>query len=104
MTQQPLTTFMKPVQEGIGYIKDGHYEQGLEKMKPFIKMMEEAKTLPIQIFYYYAVAQFKSGDVEGFMSTYELMKMQEAANGAEEKMKADLDAWFEALLNGLNEQ
>ncbi|RQW20931.1 hypothetical protein EH196_12750 [Bacillus sp. C1-1] len=100
---QPLQRFMQPVQEGISLIKKGEYEKGLEAMAPFIGMMEQANQLPIQIFYYYAVAQFKTGQIEPFMSSYEKIKQQTAANEAEEKMKTDLDKWFEALLQGLND-
>lgn len=97
--KQALQGFVKQMQTGIQLIKDNKYEEGMNQLKPYVALMEEANTYPIRMFAYYAMAQFKTGDIDGFIQTYEKIQSIDAVDEEDEKVKQIIHQWFVALMD-----
>ncbi|GAF13580.1 hypothetical protein JCM19046_4066 [Bacillus sp. JCM 19046] len=99
-----MKAFAQRIQEGIGLIKQGDYQSGYEQLKPYVVLMKEAGSIPVRLFSYYAIAQFKQGDIDGFLETYESLKAIEPSDKEEEKAIATIEEWFHALMNEMGQR
>lgn len=94
-----MKAFAQKIQDGIASIKQGEYQIGYEQLKPYVLLMREANSTPVRLFTYYAMAQFKCGDIDGFLETYEWLQAAEPADKEEEKAIATIEEWFHALMS-----
>ncbi|WP_062048015.1 hypothetical protein [Bacillus sp. JCM 19034] len=106
MTQKAtkLQAFAMEMKEGFTLLKDGQYEEALKKLKPFIELMKQGDAPHVRLFVSYGIAQFRTGDMEGFLETYANVKEMKANNEEEKRLKSNLDQLFETMMNELDRE
>ncbi len=102
--KEHLLAFAKRMTEGIEYIKNKDDHKGLEMLQPFIDLMKESDTAQVRMFAYYAIAQFRTGHIEGFMETFSYLKEMPVKNEEEQKIKDQVEQMFHLIMNELKKE
>ncbi|GAE31219.1 hypothetical protein JCM9152_2674 [Halalkalibacter hemicellulosilyticusJCM 9152] len=99
-----LQAFAMEMKKGFDLLQEGQYEEALRALKPFIELMRQGGAPHIRLFVSYGIAQFRTGDMEGFLETYGAVKEMKTKNDEEERLKSNLDQLFETLMSELEKE
>ncbi|WP_059103975.1 hypothetical protein [Shouchella shacheensis] len=101
---QALRTFAEDMKQGFACVKKKQDHEAISKLKPFVELMEKSDTKHVRLFVYYAMAQFRTGDVDGFLQTYGKIQDVQMESAEEESLKKQLDQWFVTLMKEMDQQ
>ena len=99
-----LKAFAQEMKEGYQLVKEKRDEEAKEKLRPFIELMRKSSAPHIRLFVSYSIAQVRTGEFEGFLQTYQEVKNMTAKNAEEEKLKEQLDGFFQNLMEELEKE
>jgi len=96
-----LQSFAHDMTKGYRLIREKRDEEGLKKLQPFITLFLKMGTFDMRLFSSYCIAQFRTGDIEGFLQTYEYIQKNDVKTDEERKVKAKLDRLFHEIMEQL---
>ncbi|WP_413379617.1 hypothetical protein [Alkalihalobacillus sp. 1P02AB] len=100
--KEELTHFAKQITKGIELVKNKQEQKALQILAPFVHLMKESGTNHIRLFSYYAIAELRTGDIDGFVESYLAVKEMPAATKEEEDMQSKLEGLFHSVFDELN--
>ncbi len=89
------------MKEGFKLVSEKRNEEAIEALKPFVELMKNSGGEHIRLFVHYSIAQIRTGDLEGFLESYEYVKKMTAKTSEEEALKNQLDGFFIDLMEQL---
>ncbi|WP_100404873.1 hypothetical protein [Bacillus solitudinis] len=99
--QEKLKELAKEMKEGYKLVKEKKDAEAIEKLRPFIILMRQSQAEQIRLFVYYSFAQFRTGDIDGFLETYENVKGMSPKNDEEKELKNQIDDLFINIMEEL---
>lgn len=99
-----LKAFAQDMKEGYQLVKEKRDAEAKEKLRPFIELMRKSGAPHIRLFVSFSIAQIRTGDLEGFLETYQEVKDMTPKNREEEKLKEQLDGFFVNVMEELQKK
>ncbi|WP_088103537.1 hypothetical protein [Halalkalibacter urbisdiaboli] len=102
--QEKLKAFALEMKEGFQLVKQKKDHEAIEKLSPFVTLMKQSGANQIRLFVYYSIAQIRTGDIEGFLSTYEQTKQMKPNTDEEQELLNEMDKLFFDLMEELGQK
>ncbi|OLS39514.1 hypothetical protein BTR22_01195 [Alkalihalophilus pseudofirmus] len=99
--EEKLQAFADKMKEGFRLLSEKRNEEAIETLKPFVELTKKSGGEHIRLFVHYSLAQIRTGDFNGFLETYEAVKKMKPKTTEEEKLKGQLDGFFNDLMEEL---
>ncbi|MCM3716223.1 hypothetical protein [Halalkalibacter oceani] len=99
-----LKAFAEEMKQGYQLVKEKKDKEAIQKLRPFIELMRQSEAPHIRLFVSYSIAQIRTGDLEGFLQTYEEVKGMSPKSEEDEQLKSQLDGFFVDMMEELQKK
>lgn len=98
-----MTKLAKRVVEGYEEVHNKNYERAQQLLEPLVPMLHSETKPNIKLLAYSAIAQIGAKDIDHFLQTYEVIKLQEPETEQEKALVQRVEEMFETLMESMNE-
>ncbi|SDN18753.1 hypothetical protein [Alkalicoccus daliensis] len=101
--KEAMTKLAKRVVEGYEEVHNKNYARAQQLLEPLVPMLHSETKPNIKLLAYSAIAQIGAKDVDHFLQTYEMIKLQKPSTSQEKALIKRVDELFETLMETMNE-
>ncbi|MBU8908964.1 hypothetical protein [Desertibacillus haloalkaliphilus] len=92
------------IKAGYQLVKEKKFEEAKQKLEPYVQVLHSKEKPNVRLLVNYSIAQFGTGDFEGFLQSYTEIKELEATNCSEEQRIKQLDNFFHQVMDHLSKE